>query len=386
MPIVHRRRPRRGFTLIELLISMLLMMVIMAVTVQTFRRSSDLLASQAGSLEAQANARFAITSLDRDLRVAGIGTMPAQPTLVQASNTAITFNVDLVSRNPTDVFAVYIDQSADSNATSAMRKSAAITLPNSSFTYPESTYYQSPGVIGGAETISYYLAKDSTTALSNEYILWRRVNGTTPRVIARGIQFNPTDTVFQYFRVTGPDTLAAVPTAQLPLYHYAAAHGSPADTGASAVLDSIRSVRVSIKAVYHDPKSGDVLRSLQTTIRLLNAGLAGRTSCGQTPVGVSVTATTSLLGAASPWVKLTWSASADDGGGENDVDLYVIYRRPDSLSVFTQPFTSVPAGSSSYTFTDNQVTHGSRWIYGVAAQDCTPSTSTPGVTPTVIVP
>lgn len=384
--MVLGRRPRRGFTFLELLVSMLLMMVIVAVAVQTFRRTSDLLASQAGSLEAQANARFAIISIDRDLRMAGVGTVPAQPTLVQASNTAITFNVDLVSRNPNDVSAVYIDQSADSNATSAMRTSAAITLPNSSFTYPESTYYQAPGILGGAETVSYYLAKDSTTALSNEFILWRRVNATTPRVIARGIQFNPTDTVFQYFRVTGPDTLAPVPNAQLPLYHYAAAHGSPADTGASAILDSIRSVRVSIKAVYHDPKSGDVLRPLQTTIRLLNAGLASRSTCGQPPVAVSVSATTSAVAAPSPWVQLTWNASADDGAGENDVDLYVIYRRPDSLTVFTQPFASVPAGLSSYTFTDNQVTHGSRWIYGVVAQDCTPSRSALGVTPTVIVP
>ena len=158
MPPPTRVRSRLGFTLVELLVSMLLMMIIVAVTVQTFRRSSDLLASQAGSLEAQANARFAISSIDRDLRVAGVGIVAAQPILVQAANTAITFNVDLVSRAIGDPAAVYVDTSADSAGTSAMRTTSPITLPNSSFTYPESTYYQATGFLGGAETISYYLA------------------------------------------------------------------------------------------------------------------------------------------------------------------------------------------------------------------------------------
>ena len=379
-------RSRLGFTLVELLVSMLLMMIIVAVTVQTFRRSSDLLASQAGSLEAQANARFAISSIDRDLRVAGVGTVAAQPMLVQAANTAITFNVDLVSRATGDPIAVYIDTSADSAGTSAMRTTSPITLPNSSFTYPESTYYQSTGILAGAETISYYLAKDSTTSLSTEYILWRRVNNMTPRVVATGIQYAPGDTVFQYFRVTAADTLAPVPTSTLPLYHWASAHGSTADTGAYAIIDSIRSVRVTINAVYHDPRSGDVLRPLRTTIRLLNAGLAPRTSCGQVPQGVSPSTVTSTAGASAPFVKLTWSPSADDGAGENDVYRYVIFRRPDTATVFNQPYASVPAGSPSYTFTDNAVNHGDRWIYGVAAQDCTPSTSATGVTGTVIVP
>ncbi len=379
-------RPRRGFTLLELLTSMIIMMVVVAVTVQTFRRSSDLLAAQAGRLEAQANARFAIRSVDRELGVAGSGVAPGQPILVQASNTAITFNVDLVSRIIGDPVAVYVDTNADSNATSAMRTTATITLPNSSFVYPESTYYQAAGIIGGAETISYYLAKDSTTAVSTEYMLWRRVNNTAPLLVARGIQYAPGDTVFQYFRVTAADTIAPVPMATLPLYHSAKAHGSPADTGLYALIDSIRSVRVSMNAVYHDPKTGDALRPLTLTIKLLNAGLNPQSSCGLVPGGVAPTATTSLPAAPSPFVNLAWSPSNDDGAGENDVDRYVVYRRPDTATVFTQPYASVPAGLSSYTFTDNAVNHGDRWIYGVAAQDCTPSTSSVGSTSTIVVP
>lgn len=382
-----RIRAQSGFTVIEMLVSMVLMMVILALTVQTFRRSSSLLAKQAGSLEALANARFGLISMDRDLRVAGTGVTAAQPILVQAANTAITFNVDLVSRVIGDPFAVYADPHADSNTTSAMRTSSTITLPSSSFTYPESTYYQASGILGGAETVSYYLSKDSTTALSTEYILWKRVNGATPRVISRGIQYAPGDTVFQYFRVTAADTLAPVPTTSVPLYHYAAAHGSPADTGWYALIDSIRSVRITLKAVYHDPKAGDVLRRLQTTVRLLNAGLTPRSSCGQVPRTVTPMATTSAVGAPSPWVKVSWSPSADDGAGENDVVRYVIYRRLPTATAFTpEPYSSVPAGAPSYVFTDNAVAHGNQWVYGVASQDCTPSTSSVTATGTVIVP
>jgi hypothetical protein len=365
---------------------MILMMVIVAIAVQTFRRSSALLAQQSGSLEALANARFGLTSIDRDLRVAGTGTTPEQPILVQAANTAITFNVDLISRQAADPFAAFFDASADSNATSAMRSSASITLPNSSFTYPDSTYYQTAGILGGAETISYYLSKDSTSTLSTEYILFRRVNATTPRAVARGIQYSPGDTVFQYFRVTAADTLAPVPTSALPTYHYAAAHGSAADTGSYALIDSIRAVRVTLKAVYHDPRQGDVLRPLATTINLLNAGLDSRSSCGQAPSPVTPITTTSVAGATAPWIKISWAPSADDGGGENDIYRYIIYRRPATATSFTQPYSAVPAGSSTYSFTDNNVAHGDAWIYGVASQDCTPATSTVSTTGAVIVP
>ncbi|MGH7690388.1 MAG: PilW family protein, partial [Gemmatimonadaceae bacterium] len=237
---------RRGFTLVELLVAMILLMVMMAVAVQTFQRSSTLLASQAGLLEAQQNARFAVMNLDRDLRVAGVGVAATQPMIVQASNTAITFNVDLVSRDSTDPAAVYIDPKADSNTTSAMRTNAKVTLPGSAKTYPDSTYYTAAGLLSPAETISYYLAKDSTTSLSNEYILWRRVNAATPRIVARGIQFNPTDTVFQYYRETSTGAISLIPQSSLPLYHSAPVHGSPADSGSAALIDSIRSVRVKL--------------------------------------------------------------------------------------------------------------------------------------------
>jgi prepilin-type N-terminal cleavage/methylation domain-containing protein len=384
MPRTRSSRP--GFTLLELLVAMTLLLLVMAISTQTFRRSSTLLAAQAGRLEAQQNGRFAVVTLDRELRVAGVGVVDVQPILVQASNTAITFNVDLVSRLQNDLAAVYVDTSADSNAVNVLRSTSKVTLPGMTVNYPDTTYMQSPGVPSAAETISYYLAKDSTSSNAKEYILWRRANATTPRVVSRGIIVGPTDTVFQYFKADTLGRLTAVPMASLPLYHKAAIHGSPADTGRYAIVDSITMVRVRFNTVYHDPHLGDITRNIQTTIRLLNAGLVHNTTCGTPPLGVTVSATTSALGAPSPFVTLSWSHSVDDGGGEKDVERYALYRRPDSVATFDQPFASIPAGSSSYTFTDTNVQSGDRWVYGVAAVDCTPSASPIGLTGTVIVP
>jgi prepilin-type N-terminal cleavage/methylation domain-containing protein len=379
-------RTRNAFTILELLVSMTILLVVISVAVRTFRRTSVLLASQGGRLEASENARFAVTNLDRELRMAGVGVVDVQPILVEASNTAIAFNVDLISRVNGDVGSVYVDTSADTSAVSAMRSVNKVTLPGLAVSYPDSTYMRSAGVIGGAETIFYYLVRDSASSHTNEYILYRRVNATTPSVVARGVIFNPNDTLFQYFTSDTLGNLSAVTNAQLPLYHKAMVHGSAADTGKYARIDSIRMVTVRLSTVYHDPKTGDVTRRLQTTIRILNAGLINRTTCGDPPLGVSVTATPSALGAPSPYVTVQWGASTDETGGEKDVERYALYRRPDSVAAFGEPFSSIPAGSATYSFTDNNVLSGDHWIYGVSAQDCTPANSPIATTGTIIVP
>ena len=378
---------RRGFTLLEVMISMFLLLVIIATTVSTFRKSSALLAGQSGRLEAQQGARFAMTSLDRDLRVAGVGIVDIQPLLVEASNTAIVFNADLISRVPGDVGAVYVDTSADSAATTVMRSTDKLLLPGLAVYYPDSTYAQSSGTRSGAETIAYYLSKDTTVSATNVYILYRRVNATTPQVIARNIQYNSGDTVFQYSKIDTLGHVTAIPMSSLPLYHKAMIHGSPADTGKFAIVDSIMSVTVTLKAIYNDPKTNiSTVRPLTSTVRIMNAGLVHRTTCGNPPIGVTVTATTSAVGDPAPYVKLAWGRSVDDGGGEKDVETYAVYRRLSTATTFDQPFASVPAGSASYTFTDNNVSSGDSWIYGVSAQDCTPSSSPIGTTSVVVVP
>jgi hypothetical protein len=71
-------------------------------------------------------------------------------------------------------------------------------------------------------------------------------------------------------------------------------------------------------------------------------------------------------------VTITWSKSGDDGTGEKDIERYAIFRRPSTSAAFGDPISSVPAGAASYGFVDTAVLAGASYVYGIAAQDCTP--------------
>lgn len=380
------RALRAGFSLVELVVSMTILLVVLAVCVNVLRRQSSFMANQSGRADAEQSARFAIASLERELRMAGAGVVNGQPMLVAATPTSIVFNVDLVSRTPGDVGAVIVDQDADTGTVGVFRQAQAIVLPGTTNTYPETTYMKSPGVESGAETIAYYLAPDSTSARPNEYILFRRVNAAPPQVMVRNVLHTTADTVFQYFKTDTAGNLSAVPGTSLPLFHAAAIHGSPADTGVYATVDSIRTVRTMLTVVDHDPRSGDIPRTVTSRLRILNAGLAAQLTCGDPPIGVSPAATPSLPGDSVPHVTITWNASVDEHAGQKSVERYILYRRPAAAAAFTEAFATIPAGNTAYTYTDTDVRSGESWIYGVSAQDCTPSNSAIGATFAVTVP
>ncbi|MGH7620254.1 MAG: PilW family protein [Gemmatimonadaceae bacterium] len=383
-------RARRGFTILEMILSMGLLLAVLGLSTRLFRVQSNAVSTQAGRLDAMQNSRFALGLLEREVRMAGVGVADAQPLLVMAGPMAITFNADLVALDTGDFSAVYTNPDADSAAVDVMTTAAKITLPGTAKTYPDTNYAYNVGVPSNAETITYWLSQDSTSTRSNEYILFRRANARPAKVVARGLIYNSGDTIFKYWKADTTGTLTPVSPAVLPLIHTAAMHGSTADTGRSALTDSIKQMRVTFKSLYHDPKTNvDVLRTVSQTIHLMNAGLIHRSTCGQPPLGVSPTATvTQANGTSIPqtYVTVSWTASTDDGAGEKDVERYAIYRRLSSVSTFDEPFASVPAGSSSYSFEDTDLISGQSWIYGVAAQDCTPASSPVGSTTTVVIP
>jgi len=384
-------RARRGFTVVEMVLSMALMLAIFGLATQLFRRQSTQVSSQAGRLDAQQNSRFALSMLDRELRVAGVGVADAQPLLVMAGATALTFNADLVALDTGDLGAVYINPDADSAAADVMRTSNKVTLPGTTKEYPDTTYMQNVGVPSNAETISYWLSPDSTSTRTNQYVLFRRVNARPPKVVARGIVYNGVgDTIFQYFKGDTTGTLTPVSPALLPVVHTAPIHGSAADTSRSALTDSVREVKVQFTSLYHDSKTNkDIPRRMQQTIRLMNAGLIHHTTCGNPPLGVTTAATATAANGTSilqPFVTVSWTRSVDDATGEKDVERYAIYRRLSSSTTFDQPIASVPGGAPSYSFTDTDVLTGQTWIYGVSAQDCTPSSSPIGQSSPVVIP
>lgn len=384
MPFHSRHRP--GFTLTEVMIAMTLMLFILSVATNSFRKQSGLIAAQSGRLEAQQTVQFTLSELDRELRLAGVGVADMQPIVIQADSLSVTFNADLVSTVPNDPSAVYYDAYANPEMTTVWRSAEKRTLPRSGFYYPDSTHMRSVGAPSGAETISYWLARDSSVSATNEYVLFRRVNHGAARLVAKGIIRNPTDTVFQFFKGDSVGNLTAIPAPNLPIYHNASTHGVKADTGRFAWVDSIRTIRVRMTVVFRD-RSGPVYRRLDHTIRLMNAGLVRRSTCGEPPIGTTPSAVAALDTAGVPVVTITFPQSSDEGGGERDVERYALYRRLNGeTATNAEPFASIPAGNASYVFTDSDVASGQEWVYGVASQDCTPQISGVSYSASVTIP
>lgn len=379
---MSRNANRRGFTLVEMLIAVTIMMTCIGIAIPFFLTQSRSLEAQSGRLDAQLNINFGLDAIDRDLRVAGVGITMRQPLLVQAASDAITFNADLTTGNLGDYSAVYYDPDAAPNVVAMLWPAQKVTLPNSaSWLYPDSAYWSAPGTPSQAETISYYIATDP--AASGLYRLMRRVNDATPLVLARGIKFVAGEPYFRYFKLNVAGALVEVASGVLPKRHLPGWHGGPADTGSVALVDSIVLVRMKFTGVHRDSRHPDANRVEERTIRITNSGLVRASTCGDVPIGVTALAAAAT---ATPQVTLTWNRSIDEATGEKDVERYAIYRRDLATPVFNEPFAAISSGNPVPSFVDTDVKPGESWIYGVAAQDCTPSLSSTAVTPTVVIP
>ena len=380
-------RVRQGFTLLEVMFSITILMIVMGAAVQFLRRQTNLVSTTSRQMDALQNAEFSGTEIERELREAGASVADVQPMMVQAQTDAITFNANMVSIDRGDVRAVYQNPDADPDAVRAMYAAERRPLPNTAaqqHLYPDTTYLATNGVQSGAETISYFLRPDSTlVGQANRYLLFRRVNATPATLIARDIVRDPRDTVpfFTFYVSSAPGTLTPIVANRLPIFHVRL-HGSNADTAASALTDSIRVVRIHFTVATVERKAGAdsiKLRQFETRVRMLNAGLLNFPSCGERPISVSAPSVVTT-GTGNPLprtVTVSWYRSADDGGGEKDIERYAIFRRDVSATQIGDPISSVPAqvGAYSYSFVDSNVQPGATYVYGVAAQDCTPSLS-----------
>ena len=206
-------------------------------------------------------------------------------------------------------------------------------------------------------------------------------------IITRGVIVGPNDTVFQYFSYDTTNMLKAIPHTKLPATHVAKMHKAAGDTGAYALIDSIRAVKIRFRTLYKDPRGKDAIREFAGRVTILNVGAAQRATCGEPPLsGGKPTASLLTNADGNPFVQLSWTPSTDEEGGEKDVERYAIYRRKTSATNFEEPLTSIPAGELSYVFDDSNVEAGATYIYGVAAQDCSPAMSPPLATPEVAIP
>ena len=65
---------------------------------------------------------------------------------------------------------------------------------------------------------------------------------------------------------------------------------------------------------------------------------------------------------------------------------YTIWRRVATNPQFGDPYLSVPAGQTSYSYADQSVSSGEQYIYRIAAKDCTPALSGQATTAPISVP
>src|SRR5579884_3790346 len=215
----------------------------------------------------------------------------------------------------------------------------------------------------------------------DDHLLLEQVNDQPAELVARNIVGSPTTVFFQYYRVTqragGVLSLDSIPAASLPLRHVVPIHLAPQDTGAAAVIDSIRAVRITLTVTNGLTGVEERRRTLTRMVNLPNVGIANKKTCGSPPIlGTALGASAIVQADGTPAVQLTWNPAVDETAGEKDVVRYVLWRRVGSATDWGTPYLSIPAGSASYVYTDAAVTSGQTYQYLLAAQDCTPSLST----------
>ena len=157
-------RRARGMTLVEIMIALVLSGLVLAAAVKFFKAMNISVAGTVDRLDAMQNLRYGVQTVDRELRVAGAGTVETQPTLVYIGSAVVTFNADLVSATANSPTAVYYNPDVDPNASNEATLAQRFTIPTTAVQYPDSTYRSSGGMISPAETITYFFVSDTGTA------------------------------------------------------------------------------------------------------------------------------------------------------------------------------------------------------------------------------
>ncbi len=384
LSVRSRPRTRAGFTIIELLIAMAVTLVIVAVAAPLYTAQTRSVNNTAGRTDATRSATFAVDAIEQDLRNTGVGAYDGQPMLLRAALNAVSFNANMVTARTNDIVSVFYDPDADSTALGSLTPSTSVTLPNSSTTYPTTSY------ISNAETISYYVKTDtgaSPISGGQRVIMYRRVNRMPEEIIARNLVQTSTLPIFSYQKRSLAGLLTDVTAGALPLYHSTPKHGAPADTGVVSVIDSVAIVKVNLISFYKDPRGSFVVDTVRRSIRIANQGLLQRAQCGDNPLVPGIpTLTIQPVGGFSA-VNLLWNASGDELTGERDVEMYGVYRRVWGTLDWGEPIANVPgAGLPTLTFLDNTVSAGVRYDYALSALDCTPAPSALTAPVNILVP
>ena len=381
----------RGMTIVEMVLALFVFSFVMAGALGFLKAQGRSFSLGTERVAMYQNTRYALNEMEKDLRTAGAGVADNQPQMIYVGTNVVAFNANYWTNTPGDVFAVYYNSDAPDSAVQALKQSQKMTIPLTSFGYPDTSYNFGPNN-SPAETIIFYFTPDTTTSRTDDYILYRQVNNLAPEIVSRNILQTSGVPFFQYYALQTPfgggqQTLYQIPTASLPLKHTVKIHLALNDTGPASTIDSIRAVRVSFTESNGRTGTNERLRSISRMLGLPNAGMANKKSCGDTPIlgSVGFAAVYQLL-SGTPTVKLTWLPATDENGGEKDVERYVIWRRLSTTTDWGDPLVSIPSGNATYLYNDASVTSGSTYYYQIAAEDCNPSMSSTATSVGVLIP
>lgn len=382
---------RRGFTIIEMIISIMIFGIVLAVAIGFVSSQNTLFHRGLDRMTALQNLRYALGSMETDIPTLGTNVPTVQPTLVYADNDVLAFTGDYTSNLANDVFTTYIDVSAPTGQVTA--PDPTITIPNSTFTWPDTLYLSTAGARSPAELLIFWFEPDTTTARTDDFVIFRQVNSAAPEPLARNILMAADSTpFFSYMRrvdfASAAASLVPVPDSALPIAHTATFHRVAADTAASALADSIRAVRVSFRSTNGLTGTAERIVDGSRLIAMPNAGVNLMQTCGDEPImGDTLGALVLADGVGGFYTRLTWNAAVDETAGEQDVARYVIYRQELPIGTdWGDPFLSIPAGLATYQYDDATVVSGESYQYALAAQDCTPMLSPLEQSGLVVVP
>ena len=358
---------RQGMTLIEMMVALVIFALVLASALGALRSQTRGFDRGADEMSVLQNMRFAADLMEQEIRAAGNNLAPNQPPVVYAGVNSVAINADLISNTPGDLFAVYVDPDASAAEVTGFLLANQQNIPQSlpAFNYPVADYFGNV-----AETIIFYFEPDTSTADGADFRLMRQANDQPAEVVIRNVLPHPDRPFFQYFHETTDGRIDSVPSAWYPLAHADAAYTGDQDIQ----INKLRAVEVNYTVSNGRTGAEQRTQQMSFVVSMPNTGIAPPPNCGAAPaLGVAVAATTvGWLG--SERVDLTWPPAVDDIGGARDVERYVIWRRVGASGPpWGNPYSSIPAGrSTSYTFSDENVTVGQTYFYLIAAQDCTP--------------
>lgn len=361
-------RQRKGFSLIELMIAIVVMAVVLAGTMNFFMGQSRTFRKATTDMVLLQNARFATDLLNEHFRSVGANLTVGQPAVIYADQNTFAFNADYATNTAGDIDAIYYEPKAPTNEVQSLLMAQAITIPQSApaMSYPAADYITGAGTPSPAEAIIFWFAPDTETARSDDYVLMRQVNASTPEVVVRNVL---PDSVYPFFRymylktdVSGIQTIDTLAGSSLPVTY-------AADTVVSK--DLMRGIIISFTVTNGLADTAERTRPVSVIASLPNVGMRQLQTCGGKPLPPSAPVATVI----SPGVvKVTWTASPDENGGERDVMRYSVTRMASFAPGVWQQVASIPAGGV-YEFTDTGLNTTLTYTYAVAAQDCTPAFS-----------